>query len=146
MTYHGRRGVTATIAILATVVLSRAQPYDPKAVFYSDSVLRGALENIAQMQEPELRAFTHYLAECQETIDPSSKHACAAAVTTYEIEFGNKRALDDLIYAKSNMDQLPPEKMDTARIFEIAKKHGLIIAALEQAASSRFHVLKTTRK
>jgi hypothetical protein len=49
----------ATVITMFAATTALAQPYDPKAIYYSDSVLNKAMENIAQMQEPELRAFTH---------------------------------------------------------------------------------------
>jgi hypothetical protein len=123
-----------------------AQPYDAKAVFYSDSVLRGALGNIAQMAEPELRAFAHYLSECSDTSDPTGKHACNASASAYEIEFNDKRPLDDMIHAKLIMDQLPPDPNERARIVEVSIKYAKIVNTLEQAATTRFRQLKTSSK
>lgn len=140
------RGVAVTIVTLAAAAFARAGPYDAKVIFYSDSVLRGALENIAQMQEPELRAFTHYLAECEEATDPASKHTCAAAQTTYEIEFGDKRALDDMILARSIMLQIPSDMNDPEHLGEEAVKYGKILVALERAVRGRFRELKALRK
>jgi hypothetical protein len=143
----GRRDIAMTVAtMLATAAVAGAQPYDAKANFYSASVLRGAIENIAQMREPELRAFTHYLAECQDEHDGPGKHACSAAEKTYTIEFGAKRALDDWIVARSIFTQLPPEKMDTAHIVDEAKAYARVVVALERAVSARFSELKVLKK
>jgi hypothetical protein len=145
------RGFIALAFLFGT---ASAQPFDAKAVFYdaktafySESTLRGALGNIAQMAEPELRVFTHYLAECSDdTADSIGKHACAAAAAAYEIEFSDKRPLDDMILAKKIMDQLPPDPDDRARIVEISIKYAKVIAALEQAATARFRQLKASKK
>jgi hypothetical protein len=143
------RGSAAMITMFAAATVAFAEPYDAKEIFYSDSVLRSALEDIAQMQEAELRAFTHYLSECSdESLDASSRHACTAAQATYEIEFGNKRALDHLIFAKSTLSQLPPDvKMkDPTQEANAAIKYAKIISALEQAARGRFRSLKASQK
>ena len=117
-----------------------------KAVFYSDIVLRGAIENIGRMQEAELRAFTHYLAECAETTTPYGKHGCAAASSAYEIEFGDKRPLDDMIYARDIMHSLPPAQLTARDIVDTSVAYGKIVAALEQASSNWFRALKAARK
>jgi hypothetical protein len=139
---------TMMIALFAATA-ALAEPYDPKAIYYSDSVLRKAVENIAQMQEQELRAFTHYLAECMDDpTDPAGKHACSAALTTYEVEFNNKRALDDLIWAKSILLQLPPDLKanDPVEVSNAALKYAKIPGALEHAAQERFRSLKASQK
>jgi hypothetical protein len=43
------------------------KPFDARKIFYSDIVLRKAIADIAQMREPELRTFAHYLSECDDT-------------------------------------------------------------------------------
>jgi hypothetical protein len=91
-------------------------------------------------------AFTHYLAECQDEPDAPGRHACTAAERTYEIEFGGKRALDDIIVARSIIIQLPPEKMDAVHLVEMAKAKADVLLALERAVSRRFNVLKASRK
>jgi hypothetical protein len=141
------RGLAVMMAMLAATAVVLAEPYDPKAIFYSDAVLRAALENIAQMQEPELRAFTHYLAECQdEMTNAQGKHACVAAQTTYEIEFGDKRALDSMIIARSIIVQVPPDVNDRVNLVEAARAKAQVLVALERAVSSRFRALKASRK
>jgi hypothetical protein len=145
------RFVAVLVVVLAAVVAVFAQPYDPKAVFYSDSVLSKALSDISQMQEPELRAFTHYLAECQDAADAVSKHFCAAARASYQIEFGAKRALDDMMIARSILDDLSQTKPaldmnDPIKTVNAAKKAALVLVALERAAGERFHALKPSRK
>ena len=145
------RFVAVLLVTLVAVVAASAQPYDPKAVFYSDNVLRRALADIAQMQDSELRSFTHYLAECQETADAVSKHFCAAAQAAYRIEFGTKRALDDMIVARSILDQLSqttpdPDLKDPVKVANAAIKISRILMSLEQAAADRFRELKATRK
>jgi hypothetical protein len=136
--------------ILLAATAARAEPYDPKAIYYSDGVLRKAVENIGQMQEPELRAFVHYLAECMDDpSDAASKHSCSSALTTYEVEFGNKRALDDLIWAKSFLLQLPPDTPmanNPTEISNAAIKYAKIPGALDRAAQERFRSLKGTQK
>jgi hypothetical protein len=133
--------------LAATAAL--AEPYDPKAIYYSDGVLRKAVENIGQMQKPELRAFVHYLAECMDDpTDAASKHSCSSALATYEVEFGNKRALDDLIWAKSFLLQLPPDTIanNPTEISNAAIKYAKIPGALDLAAQERFRSLKGSKK
>jgi hypothetical protein len=143
------RGSAALITTLVGATVAFAGPYDAKAIFYSDSVLRNAIENIAQMREPELRAFTRYLSECSdESLEASSRHACKAAQAAYEIEFGDKRALDDLIIAKSILSQLPSDvnMNDPTQVASAAVKYSKVVAALEQAARDRFRSLKGSPK
>jgi hypothetical protein len=145
-----RFGAVAFVVLVA-VTAAFAQPYDPKAVFYSDSVLSKALADISQMDEPELRAFTHYLAECQDGADAVSKHFCASARASYQIEFGGKRALDDMMIARSILDELSKTKPDLdmndpIRVASTAKKVALILGALEGATGERFRALKASRK
>jgi hypothetical protein len=84
-------------------------------------MLYDALANIARMQEPELRAFTRYLAECWDDEDSDiSKHACRAALVSSEIEFGkdalnHERPLDELILIRSRLARRTPE--ERARVF-----------------------------
>ena len=115
----------AVMAITTAVLVNAPEPVtgqavdDPyakqKTVFNSDKVLHDALTEIAQMQEPELRAFTRYLVECNDEEDPDvSKHACRAASTSYEIEFGSgytlndNRPLDTLMRARDTLAGRPP--------------------------------------
>jgi hypothetical protein len=137
-----------TIALLAATA-ALAEPYDPKTIYYSEGVLRKAIETIAQMQEPELRAFVRYLAECMDDpTDAASKHACASALSTYEIEFGNKRPLDDLIWAKSFLLQIPPDSkgINPAEVANAAMKYAKIPGELQLAAQDRFRRLKGLQK
>jgi hypothetical protein len=80
--------------------------------------------------------------------DPASKHACSAALTTYEIEFNNKRALDDLIWAKSFLSQLPPDikPKDPVEVSNAALKYAKIPGELEHAVQERFRSLKASKK
>ena len=100
------------------------------------------------MSEAELRAFIHYLAECQDDLDAAGKHACRAAQTSYEIEYGNKRALDDLIFARSMLTELPPDidLKDPALLADAAIKHANVITALQESARARFRGLKASQK
>jgi hypothetical protein len=139
----------ATMISLFAFTAAFAEPYDPKAVYYSDAVLRKAVENIAQMQEAELRAFVHYLAECgDDPTDPASKHSCYSAQTAYEVEFGNKRPLDDLIWAKSFLLQAPPDTRatDPVEISNAAIRYAKIPGALDRAAQERYRSLKSSAK
>jgi hypothetical protein len=100
------------------------------------------------MQEPELRAFIHYLAERTDGTDDVSKHFCASAMAAYEIEFGAKRPVDMMMYARSNLGawQLAhPESLPkgAAQIADDSIKFGKAIAALEQGAGDRLRALKT---
>lgn len=52
------------------------------------------------MEEPELRAFVHYLAECEDVIpNEPVLQFCKVAANTYELEFDKDRALDNWISA-----------------------------------------------
>jgi hypothetical protein len=133
----------------AAVVAESNDPRDPRATLYNDTVMRRALADIAQMPEPELRSFTHYLAECTDQGGDVAKHACASAQTAYEVEFGRKRALDDMINARANIepwDSAHPPNRTVTWIVEEAKKYGLTIAALHSAARERFRALKAAPK
>jgi hypothetical protein len=86
------RGVAAIVGALAgatgAVAASVSDPYaSAKESYYNERLLHVALGSIAQMQEPELRVFTRYLAECgdDETSDvgkSSANTAIAAPWTT----------------------------------------------------------------
>ena len=138
----------ASISIVMFADSVNAQQTNPKAIFYNETVLRGAVAVIAQMTESELRAFTHYLSECQDEREGFGKHACLAAEGTYEIEYGTKRPLDDLIYARSVMLDLPDDVNinDAANLADTAIKYGKVIGGLEDAAKARFRILKTSAK
>jgi hypothetical protein len=146
------RSFAGTTILLAAAVAAVAEPLDAKAVFYGDDVLRKAVGDVARMQEPELRAFTRYLAECDDgAVDPTSRHACAAAKTAYQIEFEAKRPLDDLMYARSELEErsllkADPEINDPRQIYETAKRKATVLVALERAAGDRFRALKSSRK
>jgi hypothetical protein len=93
-----------TALIIAVITIGAATPYDPDAMFFDGKVLQGALVDIAKIQAPELRAFTHYLSVCNATHSDVGLDACEAAYTAYEIEFGQRnpnRPLDDLIVARA---------------------------------------------
>lgn len=169
-----RRVSLCTAMVLATAVImdcpeaavgQAIDPYAvPKSVYHSEKVLRDALANIAQMQEPELRAFTHYLAECSDNEDTDvSKHACAAALTSYHIEFGSfglnhERPLDQLISVRSSLVERRPEEKardvhptgsledQSKELADWAIKESKIPYALEEAAHDRFRSLKSVQK
>jgi hypothetical protein len=135
--------IAAMIALMAAAGAAIAQAFDAKATFYSDKVLRGALADIAKMPEDELRAFTHYLAECQDddrTV-ASNRHACAAAQATYEIEFGNKRALDDLIIAKAPLSPFGAQKIAKRRVAAVLP----ILTLLHEASHWSGHEQRLNR-
>jgi hypothetical protein len=138
-----------------------------KATYYGKEVLDGALAIIAQMKEPELRAFTNYLAECvDEGNTEIANHACEAAMEKYEIEFGSylrghTRPLDDLIYARALLfirlpkDRTPhPDKLpclglninDAEANVACTMQTVRVITALYNAAHDRFQILKAQQK
>jgi hypothetical protein len=136
----------------------------PKSIYHSETVLHDALANIAQMQEPELRAFTRYLAECKDDEDSNiSKHACSAALASYEIEFGkdalnHERPLDELILVRSGLASRTPEdrardpeeraralRADPKEIADWAVREVKIPIALAEAARARFRSLKSAK-
>jgi hypothetical protein len=141
--------------IMAVVVFAgaagAAEPPNPKetnakATFYSGDVLRRAIEDIGHMPGAELRSFTRYLSECDDELvdDVPTRHACRTAETTYKIEFGAKRALDDLIVARSllNSFQIARTTPEPADVEMIVNQMGVILA-LENAARNRFRALKS---
>ncbi len=142
------RCAAAMIALLAGLAPATAEPSNPKATFYSEKVLHSALADIAQMPEAELRVFTHYLAECQDERDAAGKHACSAAKAVYEIEYGNERALDNLIFARSMLTELPPDvdTKDPAQLANAAIERAKVITALHESARARFRRLKASQK
>ena len=130
---HGRVGAriccvslvaSATLAAIATKALEKvrgivligimliataATPADTNAVLYSEQVLKGALSDIAKMREAELRAFTHYLSACGHR---GEELACSDALTSYWIEFGGTRPLDDLMIAINHRDRLERSRIE----------------------------------
>ncbi len=165
------RLVAAMIAILGAgtgaIAAEADDPYaKEKAVYYSKEVLGGALAVIAQMQEPELRVFTNYLAECDdEGSSEVAKHACNAAKEEYEIEFGtyapgHTRPLDDLINARDMLfilrlpiyaDKLPCSPygagMSNTEAYVNCKRETVrVISALDHAVHDRFQSLKALQK
>lgn len=163
MNWRAIFGATTSFAmvLLANPLLVQAEGADPfakqKAIFHNVNVLKGAVEKIGQMQEPELRAFARYLAECNDQgISDVSKHACDAALKSYQIEFGSDGAntpLEALIFARATLDGRPPQEMardmpnlndpDAAKksvdaIFVDVK----IISAIENAVRARFYSLR----
>ena len=138
----------ASISILLLVGSATAEGYNPQATFYNETVLRGAVADIAQMTDPELRAFTHYLSECQDERDGFGKHACLAAEDAYEIEYGDKRQLDHLTYARAMLNDLPPDVNinDASKLADDAIKYAKVITVLTDAARTRFRSLRTSQK
>ncbi|MBG0792538.1 hypothetical protein IYY11_03695 [Methylocystis sp. H62] len=139
--------VAVVLALSAGITKADTGSYTPKETFYSEKILTSALADIAQMSEAELRSFIHYLAEYQDERDTTGKHACRAAQTSYEIEFGNKRAIDKLIFARSMLTELPPDidLKDSTQMMDAAVQHAKVISAIEESARTRFRNLKDLR-
>jgi hypothetical protein len=142
-------GLMLTVAVPA--IAQQYDPKDPRTTLYSADMLRKALADITQMQEPEVRALIHYFAECTDGIDDVSKHFCASAQAAYEIEYGTefhyKRSIDLMIYARSGLlawQQAHPETrpVGAAQIADDSIKFGKMIAALEEGAGARLRALK----
>jgi hypothetical protein len=162
--------IAAMLIIFGVGTEATAGPTDDpfakdKSVFYSDKVLHGALNDIAQMQEPELRAFARYLAECDDQGESDvAKHGCSAALMNYEVEFGasslaHARFLDDLVYARASLAaRSPSEKArdvnvnnmnvnDMGQKFaEQAAKDAKVFSALQEATRDRFRSLKALQR
>lgn len=148
-----RRGVLAVLVVLLVGGVALAQAPSPEEKFYDPAILQGALADIAQMQEPELRGFMRYAAECSDYlgVEAAARRACSVAMTTYEMEFGANRALDDWIYAKSAMEEMRMEEMrqadprslptETEAIVALAIRYGEVISAIQGAVRDRFRVL-----
>ena len=125
---------------------------DPLATFYSESVLKGALENIAEMPETELRKLTHYLAECtddENMTETRSKHTCTVAEQEYEIEFGRNRPLDKIIISRGllpNATQAELMAKSTRQIVDDAAKYVKVMDALFIAAQNRFGTFRSSIK
>jgi hypothetical protein len=133
--------VTVLIAgLLALTSAAASQSYDPAAAFYDADVLRNSVTEISQMQEPELRAFARYLAECGENVSDVGKHFCAAAQNAYVIEFGNKRDLDRLIAARSILNGWM-----AARPTDAIEKYTKVVISLQGAARDRFRALREAK-
>jgi hypothetical protein len=139
----------AIVLLLVGSGIARAAPpgdaiiADTNAVLFSEQVLQRALSDIAKMQESELRAFTHYLTACKQL---GNQQACSEALTSYRVEFGGARPLDDLMSARNFRD--------TNDVYEI--EHGgkaladsdwiiresIIVVELEENARLRFRALR----
>jgi hypothetical protein len=162
--------LAAMLVICPPEVASAASPSDPDAVFFSEDVLQGALKDIAKMQEAELRAFTHYLAECNRLDVPNSEpeHGCDAAYVSYKIEFGETklgktRPIDDILAARvlrvvllhleqtlhSAQSQLGKQVVPDRSPLDDLKKAtqaGVVLSMLEDGARARFHALRAGQK
>ena len=68
------RGICIAIAAFATV--ASAAGYDPKAVFYSDIVLRGAIENIGRMKKPSFGHSLTTLLNALKRLHPMANRLC----------------------------------------------------------------------
>jgi hypothetical protein len=140
------RLVLAFLALFAaSSVNAVGNQFNATEIFYSDTILRRSLADIAQMQEPELRAFSHYLAECDDTEDASARHACSAAEVSYNIEFGAKRALDDMIIARSTLQTMSIAKPELPGVHQLLKE-ARILEALQDAARLRFQALRSSAR
>jgi hypothetical protein len=127
-----------------------ATPFDSSALFFSEKVLQGALSDIARMQEAELRAFTHYLSECDGNRE---EHACEAAYNFYRIEFGAThppaatRPLDNLMVARASRETNARVGLERGPIdFDTLAKQVVIISELEDGASARFRALRNGKE
>jgi hypothetical protein len=151
-----------TIAICALMLLSVMAPAgaqtfapgDPRTTLFSADMLRKALADIARMQEPELRALLHCLAECEDQVGDIGEHFCSAARTAYEIEFGSefdsKRPIDLMLFANSGTKAwftAHPETLPktAAQMVDEATKSAMPMAALEHGVGDRLRSLKRTR-
>jgi hypothetical protein len=131
---------------VALVITSGAAPYDPNAVFFSERSLQGALSDISKMQEPELRAFTRYLTEC-EPANSEEDHGCMTAYAAYRIEFGatqpaERRPIDELMAAKALRETYKRVGVDKGFNMEQITKGVDVMDKLEGAARARFRSLR----
>ncbi len=79
-----------------------------EAKIYDEATIRKLTQVIQGMEEPELRAFVRYLAEC-EYVTPEQPilHFCKVAADTYELELAKDRALDKWMSASQTLLSLP---------------------------------------
>jgi hypothetical protein len=138
-----RLALLTLVLLAAPGIRAIGRPFDAKAVFYSSTILRNSLADIAKMQEPELRAFAHYIAECDDTENASARHACSAAEVSYNIEFGAKRALDDMMLARSTLQTMSIAEPVSPAVHQLLKE-ATILEALQDAARLRFQALRSS--
>jgi hypothetical protein len=140
------------LAVLLADPAVAVTPFEPgAAVFYSDDVVRGALSDIAKMQEPELRASARYLAECNErAADPVFEHSCKVAYNAYRLEFAElepdrMRQVDQLIVAReviADSERLRVTSVPSGVAVDRINKMGIIYDKLQTAVRARFRELR----
>jgi hypothetical protein len=87
--------------------------------------------------------FAHYIAECDDTENASARHACSAAEVSYNIEFGAKRALDDMMLARSTLQTMSIAEPVSPAVHQLLKE-ATILEALQDAARLRFQALRSS--
>jgi hypothetical protein len=147
------RGIAFALAMLVATSATAADYVadtirETNAILFNEKVLKGALSDIAKMPEAELRAFTRYLSVCKPLGNLMDDPTCSEVQTSYSIEFGARRPLDDLINSMISRDSL-----DRFRIAHGAKDDVLnddwiyrqpyITIEVEEAASARFRALRS---
>jgi hypothetical protein len=138
--------IAVIIALFAPVA---AAEESSRSAFYEESVLREALSDISQMPEAEVRAFIRYFSECDDNSGEVGRHFCNSALSSYETEYGNDRAIDHFIYARSFHEKAPPDPTkprDTEHLVAEAKVHAKILSAIQHAVRDRLRTLKASQK
>jgi hypothetical protein len=103
------------------------------------------------MNEPELRALIHYLAEYDdEPTEQPALHFCNVAMSNYEIEFYNDRSLDRWIYARQSLLDQPKNQRLSAhtgdtveQLADRSVREGRLLDLLLGAVRSRLNALKS---
>ena len=114
-----------------------------ESTFFDPSILRASTDYIKRMSEPELRVFVAYLADCADLSGDFGKHECRKSQSLYEIEFGANRPLDEMVYARSNMEEQPSDNKEAGDDLALhAINFGKVVAALHRAAADRFRIIR----
>ena len=140
--------IVKRIAVIIALFAPVAAAGEP-SLFYDENVLREALSDISQMPEAEVRAFIRYFSECEDVSGEVGRHFCSSALSSYETEYGNDRAVDHFIYERSHLQNAPrdPKKPnDTEHLVAEAIKNAKILSAIQNAARDRLRTLKASRK
>lgn len=120
---------------------------ETNAVLFNEKVLKGALSDVAKMQEAELRAFTRYLSVCKPLGNLMDDPTCSEVQTSYSIEFGARRPLDDLLSAMKSRDSIDRFRIAHGKMDDVVKDDWIyrdtyITLEVERAASARFRALR----
>lgn len=141
--------VTLVVAPAIAVDFDTQTLTGTNAILFNEKVLQGALSDIAKMQEAELRAFTRYLSVCKTLGNLGDDPICSGAQTSYSVEFGGRRPLDDLLRSMILRDQLDRFKIahGARGIFDEdwVYRESFITVEVQEATSARFRALRASK-